>query len=224
MHDLQKLIIKRLFIQNNQRYGSLTAGYDFEDNVVFHLKQLITGGYVNKENGTYSLTTEGVKAVAKLEPTELVDKGVKTFFIGFLCSDEYGNYLIKSHPQAKTNFYNLPSGKPFFGENPDEMLNRTFKQVTGINFSRAHFEFTSLHLKTIQTADGVVLFDDAFAVYTVKVDQLSKRQMELAENIHWLSVEEIQNFPHRWPEIDMHILRKDAQTYNVYTHVSDYIL
>lgn len=224
MHDLQKILLKRLFTQNDQRYGSLTSGYDFEDNVVFHLNQLITSGLVSKNDGVYALTLEGVKAVAKLEPTELVDKGVKTFFIGFLCSDQEGNYLIKSHPQAKTNFYNLPSGKPFFGEDPDKMLARTFKKITGIEFSRTHFDFKTLHLKTIKRAGGEVIFDDAFAIYEVKVDGISKRQMQLGENIQWMSIEEIEGLKYKWPEIDMCILNQDKEVHRVYTCTSDYIL
>lgn len=224
MHDLQKILLRRLFVQNNQRYGSLSSGYDFEDNVVFHLKQLISNGFVEKKEGVYTLTIEGVKNVARLEPTELVDKGVKTFFIGFLCSDKEGNYLIKSHPQAKTNFYNLPSGKPYFGESVPVALSRTFEANTGLNLPPNSFQFTTLHLKTIKSSQGEVIFDDAFCIYSVKVSNEQKAQMRLVDSVQWMSIEEIKQLPNKWPEIDICIIVQDLSPYGVFEHTSDYIL
>lgn len=169
MHNLQKILLKRLSLQNNQRYGTLASGYDFEDNIVFHLNRLIADELVFKDNGIYSLTLKGVKEISKYEPFKLENKGVKTFFIGFLCNDEDGNFLIKSHPNAKSGFYNLPSGKPFFGENISDALIRTFKANTGLTLTFDSFKFVSLHLKTIKTNQDEVVFDDAFTIYAVDI-------------------------------------------------------
>lgn len=224
MHQLQKILLKRLSVQNNQRYASLTSGYDFEDNVLFHLKSLIKNEYIEKHEGIYSITLAGVKEIAQYEPIQLKDKGVKTFFIGFLCSDSDGNYLIKSHPNAQTNFYNLPSGKPYFGEPIKEALPRLFKLNSGIDLPSNHFEFCSLHLKTIQTKDAEVIFDDAFAIYTIHVTDVQKKEMKLLDSVSWKSVEEISDLINRWPELDICILNKDLDPYKVYTYESGYIL
>src|SRR3989304_7271060 len=116
MHNLQKILLKRLSLQNNQRYGTLTHGYNFYDNIVFHLKQLLLNHFIVKEKGVYIITPAGIKEISKYDSLKLNDKGVKTFFIGFLCRDKDHNYLIKAHPGARINFYNLPCGKPYFGE------------------------------------------------------------------------------------------------------------
>lgn len=224
MHKIQKILLKRLSIQNNQRYGTLTSGYDFEDNIVFHLKQLINNNLIEKTDGVYSITLKGVKEIAKFEPFWLEDKGAKTFFIGFLCTDSNGNYLVKSHPQAKVNFYNLPSGKPFFGENIEMALTRTFKMNTGLVLNHNDFKFLSLHLKTIQTSTGEVLFDDAFTIYKVEVDEKQKAKMKLLNSVEWVSQNDVKKFQHKWPEIDMLILGMDLSTYKSYIHISDYIL
>ncbi len=231
MHKLQKIILKRLFTQNSQRYGTLASGYDFEDNIVFHLNQLIAKGFVEKSDGIYSITLKGVKAIAKYlpdgqigEPLELEDKGVKTFFIGFLCSDSNGNYLLKSHPQSKVNFYNLPSSKPFFGEKIENTLTRAFKMNTGLVLNHKNFKFLSLHLKTIQTSSGEILFDDAFTVYKVEVDGKQKSKMKLLDSLEWISKKDAKKIQHKWPEIDILVLGKDLSTYKSYIHISDYIL
>lgn len=224
MHKLQKVLLKRLQSQNNQRYGTLTSGYGFEDNIVFHLNKLLADKYIAKKDGVYSLTLVGVKEIARYEPFELEDRGVKAFFIGFLCNDEESNYLIKAHPNAKSNFYNLPNGKPFFGERIEDALTRTFNLNTGLDLSADEFNFTSLHLKTIVSSDNEIIFDDAFTIYSVKINKTQKEEMSLLDSVSWKSIDEIKLLQNRWPEIDICILENDLRVYNSYIHVSDYIL
>lgn len=224
MHKLQKILLKRLKFQNNQRYGTLTSGYDFEDNIVFHLNKLLSSKYISKTEGIYSITLDGIKEIAKYEPFELEDKGIKTFFIGFLCSNEENNYLLKSHPNAKSNFYNLPSGKPFFGENIEDSLVKNFELNTGLTLPSESFKFASLHLKTIVTNDNEVIFDDAFSIYNVKVNKQQKEKMKLMNSIEWKSIDEIVKLENRWPELDICILQKDFEIYKAYRHISNYIL
>ncbi len=224
MHQIQKILLKRLMMQNDQRYGTLTSGYDFEDNIVFHLNKLIQERYIYKANGIYSISLEGVKAIAKYEPIQLEDKGIKTLFIGFLCKDNSGNYLVKAHHNAKSNFYNLPSGKPYFGEGIENSLVRLFTINTGVGLKSDQFKFTSLHLKTIKSEDGEVIFDDAFTIYAVELDHDQKSQMKLINGLSWKSLDEISKLENRWPEIDICIINNDQSVYKVYTHISNYIL
>jgi hypothetical protein len=224
MHQLQKVLLKRLTLQNKQKYGTLAAGYDFEDNIVFHLNQLLKEGLIEKENGIYAISLKGIKEIANYEPVQLEGKGAKTFFIGFLCQDKQENFLIKSHPQAETNFYNLPSGKPYFGEGIAEALTRTFLFNTGLNLPGENFNFLSLHLKTIQTSQNEVLFDDAFTIYSIQISDNQKEEIKLLNSVQWMSRREIKSLPNKWPEIDICIINKDFSVYQTYTHTSDYIL
>lgn len=224
MHKLQKTLLGRLKLNNNQRYATLTSGYDFEDNVVFHLNQLISKDLIQKKAGVYSITKMGIQEVSQYETSALVDRGLKTFFVGFLCKDEGDNYLLKSHPQAKTNFYNLPSGKPYFGESTDTSLGRLFYESTGLRLTRKDFNFVSLHLKTIAMTDGEVLFDDAFGIYEIRINEDQRTKMKLATTIGWYSKEEIKKLKGKWPEIDMCIGQKDVIPYSEYTFTTNYIL
>ena len=218
---MQKILLKRLLIQNNQRYSTLTQGYDFEDNVVWHLKQLMGRGLIKKIKNYYQITAVGVKQVTGFDLSKLKDTGFKTFFIGFLCQyrDEF---LIKEHPGGEINFYNLPSGKPRFGEPIEEALIRTFEINTRIKLKSDNFEYLSLHLKTVKTSKDEVLFDDAFAAYEVKISPEEKGKMKLHSQVHWMSINEIEALPHRWPEIDICILNQDRSPYLVYDVESDY--
>ncbi len=223
MHEIQKVLLKRLLIQNRQKYSVLTVDYDFDDNVVFHLKQLISKGLMKKEADKYLITAAGIKVITDYDLPTIEDTGYKTFFIGFLCN--YGDeFLIKEHPTETTNFYNLPSGKPRFGESIESALIRIFESNTGIILDEKDFKFQSLHLKTVKTSHGEVLFDDAFTIYRVDVSHEQKERMKLHKQISWKSVGEIQKLPNRWPEIDICILKKDSTPYLSYEVKSDYVL
>lgn len=223
MHEIQKILLKRLLIQNGQRYSTLTVGYDFDDNIVFHLKQLIKNGLIKKDADKYLITVEGVKVITDYDLPTIENIGYKTFFVGFLCN--WGDkFLIKEHPTETTNFYNLPSGKPRFGESIESALIRTFESNTGVILDGKDFKFQSLHLKTIKTSQGEVLFDDAFTIYKVNITEEQKKKIQLHKQISWKSIEEIQKLSNRWPEIDICILKKDTSPYLCYEVKSDYIL
>ncbi len=215
MHLIQKIILNRLLAKNYQKYSALTAGYDFEENIVFHLKQLLVKNLINKENNFYSLTTEGVKE-AQNEGT-----GLKMCFVGFVC-ELNGKYLTREHLAGKTDFYNLPSGQPQFGENIDKALIRLFHELTSLKLKPENFEFLSLHLKTVKTPAGETLFDDAFADYRVNVKNAEK--INLKPEIKLLSLAEIKKLPNLWPEINLCLLKKDLTPYLNYEFTSDYIL
>jgi len=223
MHDIQKVVLKRLLDKNGQKYAQLTRGYSYEENVVFHLKQLIGKGLISKTDGDYSITAQGVKEITGFDLNQLADTGFKTFFFGFLCSFQ-NKYLIKEHPQGPTNFYNLPSGKPNFGEPVEAGLIRTFADNTGITLSPDDFRFLTLHLKTVKTAVAEALFDDAFAIYEVNLTEEQFNQSELLPTLSWKGIDEIENLNNRWPEIDICILQKNRSQYMAYEFVSDYIL
>jgi len=223
MHEIQKILLKRLLTQNGQKYSFLTVGYDFEDNIVFHLKQLISKGLIKKIDDKYSITAEGVKTITDFDLPTIQDTGYKTFFIGFLCCFQ-DKFLIKEHPTETSNFYNLPSGKPRFGESIENALVRTFESNTGTTLNRNDFKFRSLHLKTVKTSQEDVLFDDAFAIYTVNITEEQKEKMKLHKQISWKSVNEIQELSNRWPEIDICVLKNDLSPYLSYDVLSDYIL
>ena len=223
MHEIQKILLKRLLLQNRQKYSTLTMGYDFDDNVVFHLKQLINKGLVKKDNDMYLITVDGIRIISDFDLPTVENTGYKTFFIGFLCEIE-NEFLIKEHPTETTNFYNLPSGKPRFGESIENALTRTFEANTGIVLAEGDFKFQSLHLKTIKTSQGDVLFDDAFTIYSVTINKTQKEKMQLHKQISWKSNKEIKKLSQRWPEIDICILKKDISPYLSYAVISDYIL
>ena len=208
-------MLKRLVGKNGRTYSDLTQDYDSETNIAFHLKQLLNENLVEKRTDGYFLTAKGV-SVAQSED-------FKVFFVGFVCNcgDEY---LVKPHENAKTNFYNLPSGAPLFGEDLKDALPRLFYQQFGLTLPYNAFLFDSLHLKTVITSEKDVLFDEAFTVYRIDITINQRNLLTFPTSYTWMTVSEILKLPNKWPEIDLCILKKDWKIYNVYNITSDYIL
>lgn len=222
MHQIQKVLLKRLATTNNQRYADLTRDYNFEDNVVFHLKKLVESGFVVKENIQYSITAKGIKAIYEYELSDLSSPGVKTFFCGFIVTDGLGNFLVKGHPSAKVNFYNLPSGRPKFGQSMEQELPRLFLENAGIIIEAKRFLYTTLHSKIVKTKDGEDLFDDGQAIYRVGIGEVEKSQMKLLEGVEWVSRKQLKLLQNCWPEIKMCLLDKVIQPYASYEIISNY--
>ena len=166
--------------------------------------------YIEKKDSVYSITAEGIKQIYSYELSDLTNPGIKTFFIGFIVTDSEENYLIKSHLTAKVNFYNLPSGRPKFGEKMEEALIRLFFDNTGIKIEPARFEYKCLHTKIVKTTGGEPLFE--------------KKNMKLMEGMGWYSLVEIKKLTNCWPEIKMCILEKNIVPYASYEVVTDYKL
>ena len=224
MHQIQKILLARLTQQNGQKYSKLTSGYDFENNIVFHLKQLIKDGSIEKVDDIYKITAKGIKEIYALGLPDLDYPQKKLFYCGFVVSDEIGNFLIKGHPNARVNFYNLPSGSPRFGEKMDKALVRLFEENTGININPGRFNFITLHMKTTKTSNDETLFDDGQAIYKVEITKSEKERMKLMDGVNWCSLGEITKLPNCWPEIKMCLLDETILPYASYEIRSDYKL
>jgi hypothetical protein len=223
MHLVQKLLIKRLVEENGRSYSSLTKGYDSEDNIAFHLKQLISGNLIEKRDDRYYITPEGITSLATFQKTDLQDNRFKLFFVGLVCrcGEEY---LIKSHTNAKEVFYNLPSGSPLFGEALEDALPRIFYEVTDLSIPFSAFTFDSLHMKTVKSRDGAILFDDAFGVYTVELPLEQKSKIALKKGCIWVAKAEVARLENGWPEIALCVLKENWSSYTKYCVICDYVL
>ncbi len=222
MHKIQAHLLMRLKERNGQRFSTLCQGYTAYDNILYHLKQLLKRGWIEKKGQRYFLTPEGVRAVAKVLPQNLELALPKIFYVGFVCATPH-RILLKEHYTPKGKFYNLPSGKPLFGEPLEKALVRLFKEGTGLDVPFSSFSFISLHLKTVKSSEGEVLFDDAFTVYRVILPNKEKEKIRPQKGWLWIRKKDIPRLS-CWPEVKLCALAKSPLKYLVYTVFSDYVL
>ena len=222
LHNIQKELLKRLVLKNSQRFGELTFGYDFGDNVAFHLKQLIKNGFAQKRSLKYYITKDGLEYSANYDLKTLADKKFKSIYIAFIC--KLGNkYMLRERKSESSVFYKLPGAKPLYGISFSEEIQRIFKLETNLKIDFEEFTFDGMHFKIQKTSNGRTLFDDVLMVYYLNLDNMNVlRGIKLRENTKWFEKEEIQYLKGKWPEIDICIFRNEWKPILEYTFVNDY--
>ena len=139
MHPYESHILKKMLLGDVLRYRDLKP-INAEGNLfVYHLKNLIKGGFIEKKIGGYKLTAIGLRYVDKISLSRFKQRSqpkIITIIIGKNSKREYLLYINKRQP-----FYDLigfPYGKIHFGENLIEAANRELKEKSGLSASLKH--------------------------------------------------------------------------------------
>jgi hypothetical protein len=225
MHETQKTLLRRLVGKDTLNFTQLASGYDSEDNIVFHLKQLVNKQLIKKSKSVYFLTPDGLRESGKFDKQNLADRSFKNVFLCFIISKD-GKYLLREHKSETGVFYKFPGAKPFFGETMSETRVRLFNEELSIlksNFT-PRFVYFGIHFKVQKTSTGQVLFDDAFPFYEVNLDEVDEANIVLKKQNKWFSKEEIKKLEGKWPEIDICLFEGDSARYREYSFVNDYNL
>lgn len=223
MHKIQKIILKRLIDKNRQRYNQLVKDYTSDDNINYHLNKLLDLGLIQKRSRYYFITRSGLKVSGEYSLDDLEEKKYKTLYIGFVCFYK-DKYILRGRKSGSCQFYKLPGGKPVYGKPHYDEVERLFAKATSLKLPKKRFTHDSIHFKLQLTSQGKILFDDTLIVYKVKLTEGEYHKAVLRKNNYWFSKKQIRNLKHRWPEINMCILRKNWKPICEYSFVSDYII
>jgi hypothetical protein len=223
MHKLQKILLARLVKKNGQTYSSLTEGYDFDDNIVYHLKKLIKKKYVSKRDGKYYLTTQGLAVSGSFDLNSLDDRKFKTGYIGFVCKYQ-DSFLLRSRNTQGVNFYKLPGGKPLFGVPFPEECSRLFKIETSLELDPMRFVFRQLHSKIQKDSKRKTMFDDILFVLDIELVRDEYKKAKLRSGNEWYKRKDIRTLKNTWPEINHCILKNSKVPLLTYEFMNDYHL
>ena len=222
MKLIQKHLIKRLVDNNGLKYAELALGYDYEDNVVYHIKHLIKLGYVSKHDQHYYLTKEGLSFSSNIYLPDLKIVRYKTTLIGLLC--RYQNQvLLRKKTDGQEQLYRLPGTKPFFGESAQTYLPRIANEEIGLTLAYDRFSLNSIQNKIQQTTLKSTLFDNAMFVYDFTLSPDEYPRCSVKENNLWVPVAEIKNLQNIWPEITI-ALDPKRQMFSEYGFTSNYLI
>lgn len=148
MHQIQLDILKRISLTPRARYIDL-KNRDVDSNLfMYHLNQLMSSGYIAKdENKKYYLTTEGKKFVSLLSTDSGEIRKQPEILIMLYARNTNGEILLfKWHREPNTNLVSLPHGKMHFGISPLEMAASELREKCNLE---GEFVFIGdLYLKT----------------------------------------------------------------------------
>lgn len=221
MNTIQIEIIARLVSKNGLTYGALTKGYTFEENVVFHINQLIKNNLITKRDSRYFLTAEGLIKSADLDLSNLKETKLKVMYVSFVCFYQ-NRYLIRSKIYNNSIFHKLPGNKPFFGEPKEIYLIRLLNDELGVDINIDRFKFQSTHLKIHKTSNEKIIFDNIMLVFDVEITEEEFTKSILKNGNKWVTFENIEKLENKWPEIDICIKNKGSEKLYDYEFKSNY--
>lgn len=132
-HILQKQILEKLTYAEVLRFSELKPK-NLESNLfMYHLKQLIKRGFVEKTDGGYTLTPIGLAHVDKLSMKDLKHRVQAKLLTILAIEHEDGRWLmLKRLHQPYIGKIGFPSGKVHYGEQLHDAAKRDLKEKAGI--------------------------------------------------------------------------------------------
>lgn len=132
-HHIQRAIVHKLLPVESARFSELKPK-EMESNIfMYHLKQLISLGIVEKTEGGYALTSAGKHFVDRANIESLKIRIQPKLITIITLQRQDGKWLILERlHQPFLNFKGFPSGKVHYGETLQEAANRELKEKGNI--------------------------------------------------------------------------------------------
>ncbi len=132
-HHIQRDIMDRLMRASQLRFSELKPS-GMESNIfMYHLKQLIRDGYVEKVDGAYRLAAKGLSYVDGLSSLNKRPRLQPKLITIIAVSDGNGRWLLAERKvQPYIGMHMFPSGKRHRGETSIEHAARELTEKTGL--------------------------------------------------------------------------------------------
>lgn len=133
MHWIQSHILLELTRHATRRYSQLRPR-DVEGNLfMYHLKGLMTDGYVEKDNGTYVLSVKGLQYVGTLSLATGKTRKQPKILTTVVCKNERDEFLfVRWHRQPNTGLVSFPHGMMHYGQPVAEMAALELSEKAGL--------------------------------------------------------------------------------------------
>jgi len=114
---------------------------------MYHLKSLISGGYVLKTDSQYALTAKGLTYVDSLSSQNLKPRKQPKLIAIIVIKDNQGRYILLERKfQPYKNKLMLPSGKQHFGEDIYQHAKRELLEKTGLDIPLSYRGIANISL------------------------------------------------------------------------------
>lgn len=192
-HEAQLAILRHLLFVPSARYAELQKKTDLtSDHFTFHIKQLMSAGYVDKADGVYRLSPKGKEYANRLDTDEHeIERQPKVSVALLIERNRDGKREFLFQQRLKNPYYGFwgrLGGKVRWGESFEEAAARELLEETGLT---AKFSFKMLYRKRdYRHEDDELLEDKIFVI--MHTDDVSGDLMVDYEGGHnaWMTQEE----------------------------------
>lgn len=212
-------ILRVLMFQPEAKFSELNTGNISTDHFNFHVKELLTLGFIEKTaDNLYRLTPKGKEFANRFDNDQRQPVLERQAKIGVLvvCVKKEGDaekYLMQQRlKQPYYGFYGMVTGKVKWGETVAETAARELKEETGLT---AEMEFKGVEHKMDYSPQSEMLEDKYFYIFkgTKAAGNLIER-FEGGRNV-WLTKEEIIKLPDLFPDVEeiLEIINQKKMTF-----------
>ncbi|HSX38992.1 MAG TPA: NUDIX hydrolase [Candidatus Saccharimonadales bacterium] len=197
VHDYQLTILKELLFKPGSRFSELNKVDVANDHFAFHVNKLVKEGLILKQNGRYTLTTNGKEFANRMDTDALqLERQGKLAVAIHAVRKNKGKTEYLIHRRLKEPFfgwYGSHSGKIRWGETPLQCAQREFMEEAGLS---GDFTLKGIVHYHHFYKDGKFLEDKYFWIYKVEnVKGKLIKKFEAGESI-WMTEKEYLALPY----------------------------
>jgi ADP-ribose pyrophosphatase YjhB (NUDIX family) len=155
MHNIQYSILALLMINKVRRFSELRPDRVDSNLFQYHLKKLITDGYVEKVADGYTLSARGLNYADRHSSSLKAERSQPKIIAIVIVRNAKGEVLVLQKPQQPwLGTYHLPAGKVHDGEPIATAGRRELFEKTGLELTDMQ-QLASVHV-TIRLSDIIV--------------------------------------------------------------------
>lgn len=160
-HEVQMKILRSLLFVTEASFATLQKKTELSsDHLNFHLKQLVSKGYLMKAVDKYTLSAEGKEYANRMDTDNIKFEKQPKVSVLIIVENRDGKLLAQQRlKQPFYGFWGRMSGKVRWGETLEEAANRELQEETGLT---ADFRYSGLYHKMDYADDGSLLEDKYF--------------------------------------------------------------
>lgn len=178
-HHIQKCILQVLVRTEFARYRDMRPEKTDSNLYAYHLKRLISSGYIKKTDAGYTLSNKGLRYVEYASSTSMKVRPQPKITTATLLKDANGRVLLtKRARQPYINYYGLPLGKVHYNRDGSilDAAIRELHEKTGViykDLSHVGDTYLKIHVDEVLVSDILVHVFSAECDKTVVINDSS---------------------------------------------------